>query len=86
MKKIIIFWKNLKDKLYNELIEILLDAKGKKFPKNLKRDLDELKEQFSFFNDLNKMQKICTIFGFIFFLSIVIYWHFALIMMILKVF
>ncbi len=86
MKKIIIFWKNLKDKLYNKLTEILLDAERKKFPKNLKKDLDELKEQFSFFNDLNKMQKIYTIFGFIFFLSIVIYWQFALIMMILKIF
>ena len=86
MKKIIIFWKNLKDKLYNKLTEILLDAERKKFPKNLKKDLDELKEQFSFFNDLNKMQKIYTIFGFIFFLSIVIYWQFALIMMLLKIF
>ena len=86
MKKIIIFWKNLKDKLYNKLTEILLDAERKKFPKNLKKDLDELKEQFSFFNDLNKMQKIYTIFGFIFFLSIVIYWQFALIMIILKIF
>ena len=86
MKKIIIFWKNLKDKLYNKLTEILLDAERKKFPKNLKKDLDELKEQFSFFNDLKPIQKFYTILGCIFFLIIVIYWHFALIMMILKVF
>ena len=86
MKKLINFFKNLRDKFYIKLIEILLESEGKKMPKKLEKDLEELKEQFSFFNDLNKMQKICTIFGFIFFLSIVIYWNFALIMMILKSF
>ena len=86
MKKLINFFKNLRDKFYIKLIEILLESEGKKMPKKLEKDLEELKEQFSFFNYLNKMQKICTIFGFIFFLSIVIYWHFALIMMILKSF
>lgn len=86
MKKIIVFLKNLRDKLYIKLIEILLEAEGKKIPKNLKKDLDELKEQFSFFSDLNFSQKVLIILGCIFFLIIVIYWHFALIMMILKVF
>lgn len=86
MKKIIVFFKNLRDNLYIKLIEILLEAEGKKIPKNLKKDLDELKEQFSFFSDLNFSQKVLIILGCIFFLIIVIYWHFALIMMILKVF
>ena len=86
MKKIIVFLKNLRDKLYIKLIEILLEAEEKKIPKNLKKDLDELKEQFSFFSDLNFSQKVLIILGCIFFLIIVIYWHFALIMMILKVF
>ena len=86
MKKIIVFFKNLRDKLYIKLVEILLEAEGKKIPKNLKKDLDELKEQFSFFSDLNFSQKVLIILGCIFFLIIVIYWHFALIMMILKVF
>lgn len=84
MKKLITFFKSLKDKLYLKLIEILLDAEQKKFPKNLKKELNELKEQFSFFHDLKPMQKVYAIMGCIFFLVIVIYWHFALIMMILK--
>ena len=50
----------------------------------VKKDLDELKEQFSFFYDLKTIEKISVIGGCIFFLIIVIYWHFALIMMILK--
>lgn len=86
MKKIIIFWKNLKDKLYNKLIQILLESEGKKMPKKLEKDLEELKEQFSFFNDLNFPQKILTIFVGIIFLIIVIYWNFALITIILKSF
>ena len=86
MKKLINFFKNLRDKFYIKLIEILLDAEGKKIPKNLKRDLDELMEQFSFFSDLNFSQKVLIILGCIFFLIIVIYWHFALIMMISKAF
>lgn len=86
MKKFIIFFKNLKYKLYNKLIEILVDAEMKKMPKKLEEDFRELKEQFSFFNDLNPMQKVCMIFGGIIISIIVIYWHFALIMMILKVF
>ena len=86
MKKLINFFKNLRDKFYIKLIEILLEAEGKKMPKNLKRYLDELKEQFSFFSDLNFSQKVLIILGCIFFLIIVIYWHFALIMMISKAF
>ena len=86
MKKFIIFFKNLKYKLYNKLIEILVDAEMKKMPKKLEEDFRELKEQFSFFNVLNPMQKVCMIFGGIIISLIVIYWHFALIMMILKVF
>ena len=86
MKKLINFFKNLRDKFYIKLIEILLEAEGKKMPKNLKRYLDELKEQFSFFSGLNFSQKVLIILGCIFFLIIVIYWHFALIMMISKAF
>ena len=70
MKKIIVFFKNLRDKLYIKLIEILLEAEGKKIPKNLKKDLDELKEQFSFFSDLNFSQKVLIILGCIFFLRL----------------
>ena len=55
-------------------------------PKKLEKDLEELKEQFSFFNDLNFPQKILTIFVGIIFLIIVIYWNFALITIILKSF
>lgn len=84
MKKIIVFLKNLRDKLYIKLIEILLEAEGKKMPKKLEKDLEELKEQFSFFNDLNPMQKVCMIFGGIIISIIIIYWHFALITMILS--
>ena len=84
MKKIIIFFKNLRDKFYIKLIEILLEAEGKKMPKKLEKDLEELKEQFNFFSDLNFSQKVLIILGCIFFLIIVIYWHFALIMMISK--
>ena len=86
MEKIIIFLKNLRGKFYIKLIEILLEAEMKKMPKKLEEDFRELKEQFSFFNDLNPMQKVCMIFGGIIISIIVIYWHFALIMMILKVF
>ena len=86
MKKIIFLFKNLKDKLYNKLIEILLEAEGKKMPKKLEKDFKELKEQFSFFNDLKPIQKFYTIGCFTFFLIIFIYWCFALIMMISKVF
>lgn len=86
MKKLINFFKNLRDKFYIKLIEILLEAEGKKMPKKLEKDLEELKEQFSFFNDLNFPQKILTIFVGIIFLIIVIYWNFALITIILKSF
>lgn len=86
MKKLISFLKKVKDKVYIKLIEILVDAEMKKMPKKLEEDFRELKEQFSFFNDLNPMQKVCMIFGGIIISIIVIYWHFALIMMILKVF
>ena len=86
MKKIIVFLKNLRDKLYIKLIEILLEAEGKKMPKKLEKDLEELKEQFSFFSSLNLMQKVCMIFGGIIFTIIVIYWHFAIITMISRLF
>ena len=86
MKKLISFLRNLKEKFYIKLFEILVESKNKKMPKKLEKDLEELKEQFSFFNDLTPMQKVCMIFGGIIISIIVIYWHFALIMMILKVF
>ena len=81
-----IFFKNLKDKVYIKLIEILVESESRKMPKKLEEDFRELKEQFSFFNDLNFPQKILTIFVGIIFLIIVIYWNFALITIILKSF
>ena len=86
MKKLISFLKNIKDKVYIKLIEILLESESRKMPKKLEEDLKELKEQFSFFSDLNFSQKVLIVLGCIFFLIIVIYWHFALIMMISKAF
>ena len=86
MKKLIIFFKNLKDKIYIKLIEILLESESKKMPKKLEEDLEDLKEQFSFFSSLNLMQKVCMIFGGIIFTIIVVYWHFAIITMISRFF
>lgn len=86
MKKLISFLKKVKDKVYIKLIEILVESESRRMPKKLEEDFRELKEQFSFFNDLTPMQKVCMIFGGIIISIIVIYWHFALIMMILKVF
>lgn len=86
MKKLISFLKNLKDKVYIKLIEILVESKNRRMPKKLEEDFRELKEQFSFYNDLNQMQKICMIFGGIIIFIIVIYWHFAVITMIFRLF
>lgn len=86
MKKLISFLKNLKDKVYIKLIEILVESKNRRIPKKLEEDFRELKEQFSFYNDLNQMQKICMIFGGIIIFIIVIYWHFAVITMIFRLF
>lgn len=86
MKKLISFLKNIKDKVYIKLIEILLESESRKMPKKLEEDLEDLKEQFSFYNDLNQMQKICMIFGGIIIFIIVIYWHFAVITMIFRLF
>lgn len=86
MKKIIIFFKNLKDKVYIKLFEILVESKNRRIPKKLEEDFIELKEQFSFYNDLNQMQKIGIIFAGIILAIIVIYWHFAVITMIFRLF
>ena len=86
MKKLISFLKNSKDKVYIKLIEILVESKNRRMPKKLEEDFRELKEQFSFYNDLNQMQKICMIFGGIIIFIIVIYWHFAVITMIFRLF
>ena len=86
MEKLISFLKNIKDKVYIKLIEILLESESRKMPKKLEEDLEELKEQFSFFSSLNLMQKVCMIFGGIIFTIIVIYWHFAIITMIFRLF
>ena len=86
MKKMIIFLKNLRDKFYIKLIEILVESESRRMPKKLEEDFRELKEQFSFYNDLNQMQKICMIFGGIIIFIIVIYWHFAVITMIFRLF
>ena len=86
MKKMIIFLKNLRDKFYIKLIEILVESESKRIPKKLEEDFRELKEQFSFYNDLNQIQKICMILGGIIIAIIVIYWHFAVITMIFRLF
>ena len=86
MKKLISFFRNLKDKVYIRLIEILVESESRRMPKKLEEEFRELKEQFSFYNDLNQMQKICMIFGGIILAIIVIYWHFAVITMIFRLF
>ena len=86
MKKMIIFLKNLRDKFYIKLIEILVESESRRMPKKLEEDFIELKEQFSFFNDLNQMQKICMILVGIIIFIVVIYWHFAVITMIFRLF
>lgn len=86
MKKLISFLRNLKEKFYIKLFEILVESKNRRIPKKLEEDFIELKEQFSFYNDLNLMQKICMIFGGIVLSIIVIYWHFAVITMIFRLF
>ena len=42
MKKLISFLKNIKDKVYIKLIEILLESESRKMPKKLEEDLKEL--------------------------------------------
>lgn len=86
MKKLISFLRNLKEKFYIKLFEILVESKNRRIPKKLEEDLEELKEQFSFFSSLNLMQKVCMIFGGIIFTIIVIYWHFAIITIISRLF
>lgn len=86
MKKLISFLRNLKEKFYIKLFEILVESKNRRIPKKLEEDFIELKEQFSFFNDLNQMQKIGMIFAGIILAIIVIYWHFAVITMIFRLF
>lgn len=65
MEKIIIFFKNLIDKFYIKLIEILLEAEGKKCQKKLEKDLEEL----NFFSDLNFFTKSFNNFGLYLFLN-----------------
>lgn len=86
MKKMIIFLKNLRDKFYIKLIEILVESESRKMPKKLEEDFRELKEQFSFFNDLSQIQKVCMILLGIIIFIVVIYWHFAVITMIFRLF
>ena len=86
MEKLISFLKNIKDKVYIKLIEILLESESRKMPKKLEEDLEELKEQFSFFNDLSQIQKVCMILLGIIIFIVVIYWHFAVITMIFRLF
>lgn len=86
MKKMISFLKKLKDKGYIKLIEILVESESRRMPKKLEEDFRELKEQFSFYNDLSQIQKVCMILGGIILAIIVIYWHFAVITMIFRLF
>lgn len=86
MKKLISFFRNLKDKVYIKLIEILAESESRRIPKKLEEDFRELKEQFSFFNDLSQIQKVCMILLGIIIFIVVIYWHFAVITMIFRLF
>ena len=56
MKKLISFLRNLKEKFYIKLFEILVESKNRRIPKKLEEDFQELKVHFSFFNDLIPMQ------------------------------
>lgn len=55
MKKIFYFFKNLKNKFYLKLIDILLEAEKPQLPKDLKDNLDDF---FKLFDELKFFEKI----------------------------
>lgn len=61
MKKFIYFFKNLKNKLYLKLIEVLLEAEKPHLPKELK---DNLENFFELFSELKLSEKIIVIIIF----------------------
>lgn len=66
MKKFIYFFKNLKNKFYLKLIDILLEAEKPQLPKDLK---DNLNNFFELFDELKFSEKIFV--GIIFSISTV---------------
>ena len=69
--KLIYFFKNLKNKLYLKLVDLLLEAERPKFPKELRNNLDIF---FELFDELKFSEKILV--GIIFSISTVymIFW------------
>ena len=89
MKKIIIYFKNLRDRLYLEFIEILMQNDD---PKRINQDL---KEKFSFVkdfwvfinnNNFNLLQKVMITLSMIIFFVFIIYIHFVLFKKLNKIF
>ncbi len=63
--KLIYFFKNLKNKLYLKLVDLLLEAEKPKLPKELRNTIADF---FELFDELKLSEKIVV--GIIFFLSI----------------
>lgn len=61
MKKFFYFFKNLKNKLYLKLVDLLLEAERPKFPKELKNGLEDF---FELFGELKLSEKIIVIIIF----------------------
>lgn len=62
--KLIYFFKNLKNKLYLKLVDLLLEAEKPKLPKELRNNITDFLELF---DELKLSEKIVV--GIIFFLS-----------------
>lgn len=89
MKKIIIFLKNLKDRLYLEFIEILMQNDD---PRRINQDLKEkfsfVKDFWSFINNnnLNLLQKVMITLSMIIFFVFIIYVHYLMFLKLNKIF
>ena len=89
MKKIIIFLKNLKDRLYLEFIEILMQNDN---PRRINQDLKEkfsfVKDFWSFINNnnLNLLQKVMITLSMIIFFVFIIYVHYLMFLKLNKIF
>lgn len=89
MKKIIIFLKNLKDRLYLEFIEILMQNDD---PRRINQDLKEkfsfVKDFWSFINNnnFNLLQKVMITLSMIIFFVFIIYIHFIIFKKLNKIF
>lgn len=89
MEKIIIFLKNLKDRLYLEFIEILMQNDD---PRRINQDLKEkfsfVKDFWSFINNnnLNLLQKVMITLSMIIFFVFIIYVHYLMFLKLNKIF